>query len=185
MDPKRLEPFCVEQIKFSLKGSTAGLFNFNPRVTYVDSKGKIRICLPKPTKIVVQMISQELGQKSLAPAHDVEFEFKTEVARKAFDFLIGAFVEDYMQRRLPVEVSGWRTLMDVVKHGRISRRMVYGDGGYHGRAISELERRGLVEIRIFPGERGRGGRILKLRVFYEKETIRRSIDERVMRVGKK
>ena len=102
---------------------------------------------------------------------------KRKRAQKAFDFLIGAFVEDYMQRRLPVEVSGWRTLMDVVKHGRISRRMVYGNGGYHGRAISELERRGLVEIRIFPGERGRGGRILKLRVFYEKETIRRSIDE--------
>ena len=82
MDPKRLEPFCVEQINFSLKASTAGLFNFNPRVTYVDSKGKTRICLPKPTKIIVQMVSKELGQKSLAPARDSEFEFKTEACAK-------------------------------------------------------------------------------------------------------
>jgi tetratricopeptide (TPR) repeat protein len=185
INPRKLEPFRVEQIKLSVKGTTTGLFNLNPKVTYVDWKGKNRVCMPKPTKMLVKSVSVGVGQEEIALGHEAEFEFKTEGASLAFRFLIGAFVEDYMQRRLPVEVSGWRTLMDVVKHGGVSRRMVYGDGGYHGRAVSELERRGLVEMRVFPGERGRGGRILKLRVFYEKETVRKRIDDRVMRVGKK
>jgi hypothetical protein len=184
ISPKKLEPFRVEQFKLSLKGTTPGTFNLNPRVTYFDWKGKARVCVPKSTKMLVKSVSVGVGQEGLELGNEAEFEFKTESAGLAFRFLIGAFVEDYMQRRLPMEVSGWRTLMEVVKHGGISRRMAYGDGGYHGRAISELERRGLVEMRVFQGERGRGGRILKLRVFYEKETVRKSIDYRVMRVGK-
>ena len=49
------------------------------------------------------------------------------------------------------------------------------------RYISELEKRGLVEIRFFSGERGRGGRILKMRPAYEKEIIKRYVDRLVMK----
>ena len=181
---RKLDPFRVEPIKLSLKATKAGVFNLNPRVAYVDERGKTRICMPKPVKMIVKSTHPVVGVESFAPTSGTEFEFKTEAARGAFNFLVAAFIEDYMRRRLPPEWSGWRTLMDIVKHGRMSRRMVYGDGGYHGRVISELERRGLVEIRIFPGERGRGGRIIKVRVFYEKEIVRRHVDDRVMKVGK-
>ena len=115
----------------------------------------------------------------------LEFEFKNESAKKAFDFLLGSFVEDYMRRRLPLEWSGWRTFNEIVKRGNVSMKSVYGGEGRHGPAISELEHRGLVETRIFSGERGRGGNISKVRLLYEKETIRRKIDERVSKVGKK
>ena len=54
-------------------------------------------------------------------------------------------------------------------------------GGQYQNLIVE----GLVEIRVFPGERGRGGLIQKVRVSYEKETIARLVDERVMKSGKK
>ena len=37
----------------------------------------------------------------------------------------------------------------------------------------------LVETRFFPGERGRGGNIMKLRICYEKEPVKRHIDLRV------
>jgi hypothetical protein len=47
--------------------------------------------------------------------------------------------------------------------------------------MSELERRGIVESRIFPGERGRGGNIWKVRIPYDKEIIKRHVDERVMK----
>lgn len=67
-----------------------------------------------------------------------EFEFKNPSAGEAFRFLVTAFVEDYMRRRLPAELSGWRTLMDIVKHGKVSKRMIYGGGSYRGRALSEL-----------------------------------------------
>jgi hypothetical protein len=54
-----------------------------------------------------------------------------------------------------------------------------------GRAVSELERRGLVETRVFLGERGRGGKILKMRISYDKETIKRHIDQRILKIKEK
>ncbi len=98
-----------------------------------------------------------------------------------FDYLTKAFVQDYMTRRLFLEKSGWRSLMQVVKNTKISRSSVYGAKGHRGPAISELERRGLVETRVFPGERGRGGKIIKTRIFYEKEIIKRYVDKKVMK----
>ena len=58
---------------------------------------------------------------------------------------------------------------------------VYSAHGGMGSAVSELEKRGLIEVRVFPGERGRGGRILKMRPAYEKETIKRYVDRLVMK----
>ena len=57
--------------------------------------------------------------------------------------------------------------MDVAIGSKISRNQVYGDlryGHQLGRQVEALLRSGLVESRIFPGERGRGGQILKLRL---------------------
>jgi tetratricopeptide (TPR) repeat protein len=178
---KVIKGFTVLPIQVSFKATETGVFNLNPRIIYQNENGKNKVCMPKQTKITVKPSLNQLVKKEAFVALPMaEFEFKTEAAKKAFNFLVGAFVEDYMRRKLPLEWSGWRTLMEIVKHGKISKRMVYGSGGYRGRAISELEHRGIVEARIFPGERGRGGRILKLRVFHDKETVKRLIDEKVM-----
>jgi hypothetical protein len=107
------------------------------------------------------------------------FKFKTEAARLVFDYLIKAFIEDYMKKRLFIEEAGWRSLVQIAKDAGVSFRSVYGDGRQHGSAMSELERRGLVETRIFPGKRGRGGMITKARISYEKETMKRYVDARV------
>ena len=82
-----------------------------------------------------------------------------------------------MRRKMPLEKSGWRTYMEIVKHGEVSKSSVYGGEGHRGRAISELEGCGLAEERIFTGERGRGCRIVKMRICYEKETIKRHVDQ--------
>ena len=74
--------------------------------------------------------------------------------------------------------------MEIVKSVKISKRSVYGDGNYRGLAISELERRGLVEARVFPKERGRGGDIRKVRVFHEREIVKQLIDRRITETGK-
>jgi hypothetical protein len=68
--------------------------------------------------------------------------------------------------------------MEIVKDGKVSTYSVYGEGR-RGTALIELERRGLVETRIFPGERGRGGKILKARVCYDKDPVKRQVDRRV------
>ncbi len=86
-----------------------------------------------------------------------------------------------MKRKITLEKSGWRTLNEIVTQGKIPKSSVYGIGGGRGRDVSELERRGIVELRMFQGERGRGGNILRVRVPYDKETVKRYIDERVMK----
>jgi hypothetical protein len=90
-----------------------------------------------------------------------------------------------MKRRISLERSGWRTLMQIVKNGNVPKSQVYGSGGRRGQAISELETRGLIETRVFPGERGRGGRIVKARISYKKETIKRHVDQHVMKIEEK
>jgi hypothetical protein len=111
----------------------------------------------------------------------LSFEFNVVAAQKAFSFIVNAFIKDYMREKLSLEKSGWRTLMDMVKHGDVPKSSVYNAHGGIGSAISELAKRGLIEIRVFPGERGRGGRISKLRLAYEKETVKRYVDKLVMK----
>ncbi len=107
------------------------------------------------------------------------FKFKTEAARLVFDHLVNAFVEDYMKQRLFIEEAGWRSLVQIAKNAHVSFRSVYGDERRRGSAISELERRGLIETRIFTGKRGRGGTITKARILYEKEPMKRYVDAKV------
>jgi hypothetical protein len=54
--------------------------------------------------------------------------------------------------------------MDVAKQGKVSKYSVYGSAESKGHALTELEHASLVEARFFEGERGRGGKILKVRI---------------------
>jgi tetratricopeptide (TPR) repeat protein len=171
MKGKRLDPLKVESIKLSMQPTEPVVINLNPQVIFVDDAGKFGTSKPEPVRITVHP--------------KLAFEFKAKAAQGVFDFLLDSFVEDYMKRRISLEQSGWRTLMEIVKRGKVPRSSVYGVGGRLGLAVSELERRGLVETRVFPGERGRGGRILKARIFYEKETIKRCIDKQIMKNNEK
>jgi hypothetical protein len=96
-----------------------------------------------------------LHEPALADVEErLSFEFSSETAKKAFSYIISAFIEDYMRQKLSLEKSGWRTLVDIIKHGGVPKSSVYSTHWGMGSAISELEKRGLVEIRFFPGERG-------------------------------
>ena len=68
--------------------------------------------------------------------------------------------------------------MDIVKQAGVSRYSMYGSDSHRGLATTELEDLGVVEARFFFGERGRGGKILKLRVSYEKENVKQYVDQR-------
>jgi len=174
-------PFEVKTVKLTVKATEPGTFNLAPSLTFKDvANEKITTCDIEPVKIVVQAKAGPEQPTLTAPPRVLpEFEFKTPSAKKAFDFLVSAFVQDYMRRRLPLEWSGWRSLMEVVRHTGLSRHSVYGDETSRGRAIVELENRGLVEARVFPKERGRGGKITKVRIFYDRENIKRRIDQKI------
>ncbi len=177
---KEIGAFQVVTVKLTLQALKAGVFNSNPKVVYLDELGKTKTSTIIPVKIHVEPVSSAINGEMVTSVIFDRFEFKSEVAQKAFDCLVRAFVEDYMQRRIAQEKAGWRSLMNIINEGRLSRSSMYGYGGRRGKALIELESRGLVEARFFPGERGRGGKILKLRVAYEKETIKRIIDNRIM-----
>jgi hypothetical protein len=163
----KLEPLKVESIKLALIANEIGICVLSPQVVYVDEVGKFRTCRPEPVRITV--------------LPKLTFEFRAKTAKDIFNYLINAFAEDYMKRRISLEKSGWRTLMQIVKGAKVTKSSAYAASGGRGRAVSELERRGLVEIRVFSGERGRGGKILKARICYDKETVKRYIDQRIMK----
>jgi tetratricopeptide (TPR) repeat protein len=200
---RKLEPFQVTTLKVKLEGTKTGVFDFNLKVVYRDDLGKIRICNPEQYNITVEPESAGVGRQELiAPRSagkphvktsesekteagptvilDAKFEFASEPSKMAFDYLVNAFIEDYMRRRIAQEKAGWRSLMRIITKGKLPRSSLYGYGGRRGKALIELESRGLVEARFFPGERGRGGKTLKIRVAYEKEVIKRIVDSRIM-----
>jgi tetratricopeptide (TPR) repeat protein len=203
----KIGAFEVKTIKLTMQAAKPGAFYLTPTIAYVNELGERKtesVCRTfpqitykdgnkailshthEPVKIVVNQTALPKPQvEKTELTKFLNFEFETESAKKAFDFLVNSFVQDYMQRRLPLEWSGWRTMMDVIRNAGISKRMVYGVGRRNGRAISELERRGVIEIRVFPKERGRGGRIQKARISYEKEIIARLVDERIIKPANK
>jgi tetratricopeptide (TPR) repeat protein len=179
IDGRKIDAFQVETIKFTVKALKAGVFTLHPSIVYVDDLGEKKICKPPPLKVIVNSKIVSPKEKKILETKPDKVEFKSEAAHNAFDFLVKAFVEDYYHRRFPLEHAGWRTLMDIVKEANVSRYSMYGSSDRHGIVMRQLEKLGLVEVRFFFGERGRGGKILKLRIAHEKETVKQNIDQRI------
>jgi tetratricopeptide (TPR) repeat protein len=180
MKNMEIDAFQVATAILNLVAVKTGTFTINPKIIYLDELGETKTCNLKPVKIHVETGPLTINEEKAMPNSLDRFEFKSELTQKAFDYLVNVFVEDYMRLRIAQEKAGWRSLMRIVEEGKLSKSSMYGYGGRRGRALIELESRGLVEARFFPGERGRGGKILKLRVAYEKEIIKRIIDNRIM-----
>jgi adenylate cyclase len=107
------------------------------------------------------------------------FEFKSNIARRAFDSLVDCFIEDYMVKNYVAEKAGWRTIAEVAQRAHLSPSALYGKHSTIGPVLDEPIRRGLIESRIFPGERGRGGEVLRLRIVYDKEPIKEFVNRKV------
>ena len=176
MKGREIKAFQVESIKLSIKAVNTGVFTLNPSVIYVDDFGEIKTCKPPPIKIIVKPKIASPKENMFVEPKLAKIIFKSEAAQKAFDFLINAFLEDYAQKRLPKERCGWRTLMDIVKQAGVSQYSIYKSKGRSGLALSELVKLGLVEVRVFLGERGRGGKIRKIRISYDRKNVIGYID---------
>ncbi len=174
----RLEPFGVTTVKLSLQSKKFGVFKFNPQIIYVSDLGETKISKTQSISISVTSPPLHSGLENTAQIEQGKIEFKSEASWKVFDFLVKSFKEDYIRGKLPQERSGWRTFMDIVKLGKVSKYSIYGSSGGRGQAIVDLEKQGLVEIRVFTGERGRGGKVFKVRVALEKEVVKRQLDQK-------
>lgn len=93
-----------------------------------------------------------------------------------FGFLARSFLDDYASDKLAIDQAGWRTRTTISDGTGIGRGSFYGKQGKFGTVLKELLSGGLVETRFFPGQRGRGGEVVKLRVAYDKEFVKRLVD---------
>jgi hypothetical protein len=144
----RIASLKTETVRLVLRPKALGLFRLKPRVIFVDESGVQSERVMKPEIVVTSPV---------------------------MEFLTRSFMEDYGSQRLSLPSCGWRTFMDVVQSVGIPRSHLYGEPRYgraFGRQLDTLVKSSLVEYRIFPGERGRGGEITKVRILLENEDVK-------------
>ena len=176
MNQKKIGPFHVETIKLLMVFADTEVYKLKPCIFYVDDMGQVRKDNVKPVTVTSQLNSSVPKMEMVVGPLQSKLAFESIAAEKAFNFLVRAFQEDYTIRRLPRDKSGWRTLMEIARSAQITTFSMYGRSGRGGKATLELERCDVVESRFFLGERGRGGRIIKMRIYYEKEKVKQLID---------
>ena len=118
---------------------------------------------------------------SVSTVSDPTIEFKSDNAKLLFNNLVKSFTDDYMVRRLYFEQAGWMTFGELAKATSIPRSSLYGEHGNYGSMMNELLARGLIETRVFTGERGRGGEVLRVRIAYDKEPVKRYVDRAILK----
>jgi hypothetical protein len=162
LNQRKIGPFQVETIKLHIKLPEIGVYKSEPNVSYIDDLGTLKVNEANVTSITAQL--NHLKPRLVGLANHIGIlEFESEAAEKAFRYLVDAFKHDFSSK-MPQEKSGWRTLMQVVRDAKISKHSLYGQSGHGGEVLSNLVNLGLIESRQFSGERGRGGRALKVRV---------------------
>jgi len=143
----------VQSIKFSIQTAQLGTYRLAPQITYIDDSGQTKLSTTRLVEVNVGSMPIQMG--AMDSNENKKFvNFKSESAEAIFNFLQKAFQQDYVQMKLSQERSGWRTLMEIVRGAHISRYSVYGSSA-GSQVIAKLQREGLVEVRIFEGERGR------------------------------
>jgi hypothetical protein len=144
LGPKRTDPMNVESFQITINPAKR-LAIVKPVVIYTDDNGR---------------------------EHSHELPARLLVGSPVLEYLAREFIDDFSSKRLGLDHCGWRTLMSIVEWLKIPRSQVYGEprwGHRHGRQLEALISSKLVESRVFPGERGRGGRVVKVRLAYDQD----------------
>lgn len=158
----------VDPIFDSLRGEDE--FHFLLRNMNLESEPKLS--LPTTTELTPPMSNQDI------------FEFESDRSRIIFQQLASDFLKDYMLLNFMEEKSGWRSVAEIARETSIPISSLYAKVPASAPPFRELWKRGLIEMKISPGERGRGGEVTKIRIAYGKSPIRNYVD-RLARVVKK
>ncbi len=176
---KKLEQLKSYNVKLPLRSGRKGIFEFGPRIVTADGNGNRASYEFEPVAVLVEapalpenlQESIRKGLKSHMPEAPASW-FGSERGKEVFRSLAQSFLKDYMSKGIQAEKAGWRSLMDLVREVGIPKSAFYGPMGRDGSVLSELDHRGLVERRVFPDERGRGGAVTRVRVGYENPAVR-------------
>jgi KaiC/GvpD/RAD55 family RecA-like ATPase len=91
-------------------------------------------------------------------------------ASRVFEYLFKAYVHDRPNVVHPEEEAGWRSLVQIARGIGMAVSSFYPRGGGTSPPVRELELEGLVEARVTPGSRGRGGVSTRWRVVPDSAT---------------
>lgn len=109
------------------------------------------------------------------------FGFESKEAERIFDYLVTSFLDDYFGKKSPVESSGWRSLVEIAKNIGVRATSLYSTRS--SVLLGDLIRRGVVERKFFLKERGRGGRVARMRIAYQKGFVKEFVDRNAGRPG--
>ena len=102
------------------------------------------------------------------------FGFQSDNSERIFGYLLKSFVDDHLIEKHPVEYSGWRSLVEIAEGVGLSKTSLYSADGTA--SMRELTKRGVVERKTVSGQRGRGGRVTRTRIAYEKGFVKEYVD---------
>jgi hypothetical protein len=158
-------PLQMDTFSYTVKlKSDAVALEFNPKVYYSDQSGKL---------CITQAELQRIDTSGL-----LNLNFSNDKTKEVLNCLVKSFINDLTIEKLHEDRSGWRTISQISNDVGMSPSTAYGKiKGGMGPVFVELQRRGLMETRVFPGERGRGGNVTKVRIPYAKEPIRDYISQ--------
>ncbi len=179
---KRLDYLKTHKVAVDVRAPSKGMFEIRPKVILVDDKGNQSSFEFEPTAVVAKNASERLqvATKDMLSKHVPASFFESKKTREVFEHLSREFLRDYMTKGLYVEKSGWRTLMELVRALEISKASMYGFEGRDGPVLAELDRKGVIERRIFTEERGRGGAVTRIRVAYDNPFVRSIVKETIV-----
>jgi|GEM_PF-2301316 DNA-binding phage protein len=169
LNGRRLEPFQTTAITFLARVNDIGEFEVHFVLYYSDLSGGRTSTLTSRTKIDAKP----------------DLRFDDERMSAFFEALVEAFIDDRVRRKIRSEIAGERTLSQIAKQAGVSASALYQHRKVGLASIfGELVFRGLVEKRVYEGERGRGGEVVRYRIAYEKSPLKEYLDERIGSLGR-
>jgi KaiC/GvpD/RAD55 family RecA-like ATPase len=106
------------------------------------------------------------------------FGFQSEESEKIFNYLLKSFVNDHFMEKQAIESSGWRSLVEIAQGIGAPKTSLYSEGVA---SLKELAKKGVVERRILAKQRGRGGRVTRTRIAYDKGFVKEYVERYMVR----
>ena len=105
------------------------------------------------------------------------FGFENEGSERIFDYLLKSFVDDHIANKEPPDAAGWRSQVEIAEGTGAAKTSLYSAEGQA--RLRELIRKGVVERRVQSKQRGRGGRVSRFRIAYERAFVKEYVDRYV------
>jgi KaiC/GvpD/RAD55 family RecA-like ATPase len=102
------------------------------------------------------------------------FGLESDGAEKIFGYLLNSFVDDHFRGKESMDDAGWRSLVQIARGIGAPATSLYTPAS--SASLGELIRKGVAERKFVSKQRGRGGRVTKFRIAYQRNSVREYVD---------